>query len=70
MPADALYAVTEIYPSHVVLDGNHPLAGIALRLHVRVRDVRDATPEEIEAGTLGTAGITVLNAAPPGAAMH
>jgi len=70
MPADALYAVTEIYPSHVVLDGNHPLAGIALRLHVRVRDVRDATPEEIEAGTLGTAGITVPNAAPPGAAMH
>jgi FKBP-type peptidyl-prolyl cis-trans isomerase SlyD len=70
MPADALYAVTEIYPSHVVLDGNHPLAGIALRLHVRVRDVRDATPEELEAGTLGTAGITVLNTAPPGAAMH
>jgi FKBP-type peptidyl-prolyl cis-trans isomerase SlyD len=62
--------VTEIYPSHVVLDGNHPLAGIALRLHVRVRDVRDATPEELEAGTLGTAGITVLNTAPPGAAMH
>ena len=31
MPADVLYTVTEIYPSHVVLDGNHPLAGMALR---------------------------------------
>jgi len=56
--------VTEIYTSHVVLDGNHPLAGIALRLHVRVRDVREATDEEIEAGTLGTEGITVLATAP------
>jgi FKBP-type peptidyl-prolyl cis-trans isomerase SlyD len=70
MPADVLYAVTEIYSTHVVLDGNHPLAGIALRLHVRVRDVREATPEEIEAGTLGTAGITVLNTAPPDTPMH
>ena len=43
MPADLLYAVTEIYPSHVVLDGNHPLAGMALRLQLKVRDVREAT---------------------------
>ena len=32
-PRDVLYTVTEIYPEHVVLDGNHPLAGIAIRLH-------------------------------------
>ncbi len=70
MPADVLYAVTEIYPSHVVLDGNHPLAGMALRLHLRVRDVREASDEEIQAGSLGTAGITVLNTAPPGAHTH
>jgi FKBP-type peptidyl-prolyl cis-trans isomerase SlyD len=70
MPADVPYAVTEIYPSHVVLDGNHPLAGMALRLHLQVRDVREATAEEVAAGTLGTAGITVLNTAPPGGAMH
>ena len=31
-PRDHLYTVTDIYPEHVVLDGNHPLAGIALRL--------------------------------------
>ena len=70
MPAEVLYAVTEIYPEHVVLDGNHPLAGMALRLHLKVRDVREARDEEIEAGTLGAAGITVLNTAPPGTPTH
>lgn len=53
MPADGLYVVTEIYPSHVVLDANHPLAGIALRLHLKVVDVREASDEEIEARTVG-----------------
>ena len=48
MPADAVYTVTEIYPSHVVLDGNHPLAGIALQLHLKVHELRDASAAEIE----------------------
>ncbi|SEL22113.1 FKBP-type peptidyl-prolyl cis-trans isomerase SlyD [Roseateles sp. YR242] len=61
MPAGRIYTVTEIYPEHVVLDGNHPLAGIGLRIHVTVCDVREATEEEIEAGTLGDSGLTVLN---------
>jgi FKBP-type peptidyl-prolyl cis-trans isomerase SlyD len=70
MPADVLYAVSEIYPEHVVLDGNHPLAGMALRLQLKVRDVREASDEEIEAGTLGADGITVLNTAPRGTTTH
>ena len=45
MPADRIYTVTDIYPDHVVLDGNHPLAGIGLRLDLRVHDVREATAE-------------------------
>ena len=49
-----LYTVTEIYPDHVVVDGNHPLAGIALRLHLKIEGVREATEEEIGSGTLGT----------------
>jgi len=53
LPADALFTVTEIYPDHVVLDANHPLAGIALRLHLKVEAVREATEEEVGAGTLG-----------------
>ena len=32
----------------VVLDGNHPLAGQALRCNVKVTEVREATEEEIE----------------------
>ncbi|RYZ04409.1 MAG: peptidylprolyl isomerase [Comamonadaceae bacterium] len=54
LPSPALFTVTEIYPEHVVLDANHPLAGIALRLHLKVEAVREATEEEVGAGTLGT----------------
>jgi FKBP-type peptidyl-prolyl cis-trans isomerase SlyD len=53
-PSDALYTVTEIYPEHVVLDGNHPLAGIAIRLQLKVEGVREATEEEIGRGSAGT----------------
>ena len=53
-PRDLVYTLTEIYPEHVVLDGNHPLAGIAIRLHLKVEDVREATDGEIAQGTLGT----------------
>jgi FKBP-type peptidyl-prolyl cis-trans isomerase SlyD len=70
MPADTLYTVTEVYPDHVVLDGNHPLAGIALRLELKVRDVRAATDEEVEAGSVGTPLFTVTNATPPGSSLH
>ena len=52
-PKHALYTVSEIYPEHVVLDGNHPLAGIALRIAIKVDDVREATEEEIGAGSAG-----------------
>jgi FKBP-type peptidyl-prolyl cis-trans isomerase SlyD len=60
MPGEVVYIVTEIYPSHVVLDGNHPLAGMSLRMHIQVRDVREATPQEIESRTVGGAPVTVL----------
>ncbi|HWI11783.1 MAG TPA: peptidylprolyl isomerase [Burkholderiaceae bacterium] len=70
MPADAIYTVTEVYPAHVVLDGNHPLAGIALRLDLTVRDVRAATAEEVEAGSVGQPVFTVMNTAPSGSALH
>src|SRR5882672_8793515 len=61
MPADAIYTVTEVYPGHVVLDGNHPLAGIALRLDLKVLDVREATEQEIEARSVGQPAFTVMN---------
>jgi FKBP-type peptidyl-prolyl cis-trans isomerase SlyD len=74
MPNNVVYTVTEVYPSHVVLDGNHPLAGIALRLDLTVRDVREATASEIEAGSVNQLDISVLSgstAGPaPGTSIH
>jgi FKBP-type peptidyl-prolyl cis-trans isomerase SlyD len=43
-----IYTVTDVVDNQVVLDGNHPLAGMALRFWVQVEDVRSATDDEIE----------------------
>jgi len=45
-----IYTVTDITAEQVVVDGNHPLAGIALRFQCTVEAVREATPEEVEHG--------------------
>ena len=54
IPPEHIYTVTDIYPEHVVLDGNHPLGGIAIRLTLKVDSVREATEQEIAQGSLGT----------------
>jgi FKBP-type peptidyl-prolyl cis-trans isomerase SlyD len=46
----SLYLVTDVAAGKVVLDGNHPLAGMALRFFVEVLAVRSAKPEEISRG--------------------
>ena len=69
-PRTVLYTVAEIYPEHVVLDGNHPLAGIALRLHLTVQAVREATEEEIGRGTTGTGFFRVQPQAPGNNLLH
>jgi FKBP-type peptidyl-prolyl cis-trans isomerase SlyD len=51
---DDLYTITDIADEKVVVDGNHPLAGIAIRLHLKVEKVREATEEEIGRGSAGT----------------
>lgn len=53
-PRDRLYFVSDIYPDHVVMDGNHPLAGIALRISLKVHAVREALVSEVGQGSLGT----------------
>jgi len=45
-----IYTVTDIADGKVVVDGNHPLAGMALRFHCTVDAVRAATAEEVEHG--------------------
>ena len=45
-----LYIVTDVADGKVVLDGNHPFAGMALRFSLEVLAVRTANPEEIRRG--------------------
>ncbi len=46
----ALFTVTDIADGKVVVDGNHPLAGMVLVFHCTVAEVRPATAEEIGHG--------------------
>ncbi|MEO5659771.1 MAG: peptidylprolyl isomerase [Polaromonas sp.] len=70
IPPDHIYTVTEIYPEHVVLDGNHPLAGIAIRLALKVESVREATEAEIGQGSLGTGFFRLEPMAPGNETLH
>ncbi len=47
-----MYTVTDIAGYTVILDGNHPLAGMAIRFDLKVVDIVPATAEEIEAEVL------------------
>ena len=69
-PRNALYTVTDIYPEHVVLDGNHPLAGMAIRIHLKVASVREATEAEVGRGTLGTGFFKIESQAPGNDLLH
>ena len=42
--------VTKIEGDDITVDGNHPLAGIALNFDVKIADIREASAEEIEHG--------------------
>ena len=45
-----LYTITDVADDKVVVDGNHPLAGIALQFTCTVADVRAASRDEVEHG--------------------
>ena len=47
---EMLYRITDIAEDKVVVDGNHPLAGVALVFDITVAEVRIATSEEISHG--------------------
>ena len=47
---DAMYTVTEMGGGSVVLDANHPLAGMALRFSLVILTVRNASQEELSRG--------------------
>jgi FKBP-type peptidyl-prolyl cis-trans isomerase SlyD len=45
-----IYTITDLAEDRVVLDANHPLAGMALRFWIQVTQIRVATSEEVENG--------------------
>jgi FKBP-type peptidyl-prolyl cis-trans isomerase SlyD len=47
---DSVYTVTDVAAGKVVLDANHPLAGMALRFSVVILTVRAASEDEISRG--------------------
>lgn len=51
-----LVTVKAVADDNVTIDGNHPLAGETLHFSVEVKDVRDATDEEMEHGHVHGAG--------------
>jgi len=51
-----IYRVTDIIDDKVMLDGNHPLAGMALVFTCTIDTVRGATDEEIAHGHVHGAG--------------
>lgn len=54
-----IWTVTGISDDKVVLDGNHPLAGIALRYHLIISGVRPATEDELERGSVAPDALSV-----------
>jgi FKBP-type peptidyl-prolyl cis-trans isomerase SlyD len=56
------FFVTRIGEGTLTVDGNHPLAGKSLKVHVRIQEVRDPTQDEIaqDGGAC----------APPGRSLH
>ena len=45
-----LVTVIDVDGDEVILDGNHPMAGMTLNFDVEVTEIRDATAEELEHG--------------------
>lgn len=47
------FYVTRIADGRLTVDGNHPLAGKHLLVHVRITDVRDPSPHDLDADRAG-----------------
>ena len=51
-----IVTVTKVTPETITVDANHELAGKNLHFAIKIVDVRDATPEELESGMQGGCG--------------
>jgi FKBP-type peptidyl-prolyl cis-trans isomerase SlyD len=48
--APVIVTITAVEENEVIVDGNHPMAGMQLHFEVELIEVRDATEEELEHG--------------------
>jgi FKBP-type peptidyl-prolyl cis-trans isomerase SlyD len=55
------FYVTRIEDDRLTVDGNHPLAGKHLRVHVTIHEVRDPTPEDMSQDGMSSATPQVLH---------
>ena len=65
-----VYTITDIAEGMAVLDGNHPLAGFALRFEIKVMEVRAATSEEIQSADAPALPDFLRVAEPSGRTLH
>jgi FKBP-type peptidyl-prolyl cis-trans isomerase SlyD len=61
---EAIYTVTDIAEDKVVLDGNHPLAGMALKFACKIVAIRPATEAEIGNGSADDPESVILRILP------
>ena len=45
-----IFTVVKVSEAEVLVDGNHPLAGMTLNFDITIQSVRDATTEELDHG--------------------
>jgi len=45
-----IFTVVQVEDDEVLVDGNHPLAGMTLNFDITIQSVRDATSEELDHG--------------------
>jgi FKBP-type peptidyl-prolyl cis-trans isomerase SlyD len=53
---NGVFTVIGVEADEVILNGNHPLAGVTLHFSVDITEVRDASEEELEHGHVHGAG--------------
>lgn len=50
------FVVTHVDNGTITLDGNHPFAGKTMNFHIKIKDVRDPTSDELKHGVSQTPG--------------